>query len=114
MVSRPPSLRRLHALEPQTAQIELIDKSIDDTDRIIDVHVIFQMLREQRALFAILAFDKALHLTPVVMRYWLNVYRAGFVYTVLRFYTAWARSRQIWCIINRFENLAWQRNALRK
>jgi hypothetical protein len=45
-------------------------------------------------LFAILAFDKALHLTPVVMRYWLNVYRAGFVYTVLRFYTAWAGSEQ--------------------
>lgn len=26
------------------------------------------------------------------MRYWLNVYRADLVYTVLRFYTAWAES----------------------
>ena len=24
------------------------------------------------------------------MRYWLNVYRPGFVYMALRFYTAWA------------------------
>jgi hypothetical protein len=24
------------------------------------------------------------------MRYWLNVYRHGFVYMALRFYTAWA------------------------
>jgi len=24
-----------------------------------------------------------------MMRYWLNVYRNGFVYTVSRFYTAW-------------------------
>ena len=28
----------------------------------------------------------------VMMRYWLNVYRNGFVYTVSRFYTAWAES----------------------
>jgi hypothetical protein len=27
-----------------------------------------------------------------MMRYWLNVYRNGFVYTVSRFYTAWASS----------------------
>jgi hypothetical protein len=26
------------------------------------------------------------------MRYWLNVYRSGFVYSNLRFYTAWAES----------------------
>jgi hypothetical protein len=26
------------------------------------------------------------------MRYWLNVYRSGFVYSNLRFYTAWAKS----------------------
>jgi hypothetical protein len=43
------------------------------------------MLREQRTLFAIFAFDKALHFTPVAMRYWLNVYRADFVYTVFTF-----------------------------
>jgi hypothetical protein len=31
------------------------------------------------------------------MRYFLNVYPAGFVYTVLRFYTAWADSgRSVW------------------
>lgn len=53
------------------------------------------MFREQRTLLAILTFDKALHFTPVAMRYWLNVYRADFVYTVLRFYTAWANSGQL-------------------
>src|SRR5881392_2507699 len=93
MVSRPPRFRRLHTLEPETAQVKLIDENIDDTDRIIGANVIIEMLGEQRTLFAILAFDKALHFTPVAMRYWLNVYRADFVYTVLRFYTAWAKSR---------------------
>jgi hypothetical protein len=29
-----------------------------------------------------------------MMRYWLNVYRNGFVYTVSRFYTAWTQSRR--------------------
>ena len=28
----------------------------------------------------------------MMMRYWLNVYRCGFVYTALRFYTAWVDS----------------------
>lgn len=54
--------------------VEPDDKNIDDTDLIIGANEIIQMLREQRALFAILAFDKALHLTSVVMRYWLNVF----------------------------------------
>jgi hypothetical protein len=48
------------------------------------------VLRQHRTLSAIFAFDKALHVAPVVMRYWLNVYRYDFVYTALRFYTGWA------------------------
>jgi hypothetical protein len=43
-------------------------------------YVIVQELGQQRTLSSILAFDKALHVAPVVMRYWLKVYRYGFVY----------------------------------
>ncbi len=53
------------------------------------------MLRQQRALSAFLALNKALHVAPVVMRYCLNVYRYGFVYTALRFYTGWTQSRHL-------------------
>jgi len=42
---------------------------------------------------SIIAFDKALHVASVLMRYWLNVYWAGSVYLGLCFYTSWARSR---------------------
>jgi len=34
------------------------------------------------------------------MRYFLNVYRIGFVYIGLRFYTAWAESRHSKCSVN--------------
>jgi hypothetical protein len=36
--------------------------------------------------------NKALHVAPVVMRYWLNVYQYDVVYTALRFYTGWTQS----------------------
>jgi len=74
------------------------DNSHRFSNRIIGANVIVQMFREQRASLAILTFDKALHLAPVVMRYWLNLYRAGFVYTPLRFYTASAMK-------SRFQNI---------
>jgi hypothetical protein len=32
-------------------------------------------------LSSVFALDKALHLTPVLMRYWLNVYPTGSVYS---------------------------------
>jgi len=40
-------------------------------------------------LSAVFAFNKALHIAPVMMRYWFNVYWYDFVYMDLRFYTGW-------------------------
>jgi hypothetical protein len=62
MVGRPSSLRRLRTIEAEAGQIKLIDENVDYTNRIIAAHEVIEMLREQRALFAIRAFDKALHL----------------------------------------------------
>src|SRR4051812_1049009 len=64
------------------------DEDIDHTHRVVLGHVVVQKLRQQRALPTVLAFNKALHFAPVLMRYWLNVYRARSVYLTLRFYTA--------------------------
>jgi hypothetical protein len=92
MVSRSPRFRRLHALEPEAGQIKLFDEDIDYTHRVVLGHVVVQKFRQQRALSTVLAFDKALHFAPVLMRYWLNVYRARSVYLTIRFYTAWVVS----------------------
>ena len=64
MVRWPPSFSRLHAFEPKAGKIEFFDKYIDHTDWIILSHVIVQELRKQRALCAIFAFDKTLHVAP--------------------------------------------------
>ena len=64
MVSWPPSLDWLHALEPEVGKIEFFDKYIDHTDWIIRCNVIVQKLRKQRPLSAIFAFDKTLHVAP--------------------------------------------------
>jgi hypothetical protein len=74
MVSRPASLRRHYPSETHAGQIELVDEHIDYTNRIILGHVVVQVLGQQRALSAFFALNKALHLAPKVMRYWLNVY----------------------------------------
>jgi hypothetical protein len=50
------------------------------------------VLGQQRTLSTILAFNKALHGAPELMRYSFNVYSAGSVYLARRFYTAWAKS----------------------
>ncbi|QYF91832.1 hypothetical protein KY495_13645 [Massilia sp. PAMC28688] len=44
------------------------------------------------ALSTVLAFNKTFHTAPVLMRYWLNVYRGKSVYMGSRFYTAWGDS----------------------
>jgi hypothetical protein len=36
------------------------------------------------------------------MRYWLNVYRSGFVYIDLRFYTAWANSGHLLAVLENY------------
>jgi len=89
MVSRPARLCWLHPREAQEAKVKFVHEYIDQPHWIVFGHVVVQEFGQQRALATILAFDKALHFEPVLMRYWLNVYRAASVYTTLRFYTVW-------------------------
>lgn len=100
MVSRPARLRRRHPSETHAGKIELVDEYIDYANRIILGHVVVQVLRQQSALSAYFAHNKALHLAPVVMRYWLNVYRYGFVYMACVFTQAGSIAD-----INYFKNL---------
>ena len=69
MVGRPPGFRRLHTLEPEASQIKLFDEDIDHAHRVVLGHIVVQVLGKQRTLSAVLAFDKALHAAPVLMRY---------------------------------------------
>jgi hypothetical protein len=85
MVGRSTRLRRLRPLEPQFAQVEFIDKRVDNTNRVGFVHVIVQQFGQQGSLPSVFALDKALHRAPVLMRYWLNVYPTGSVYTIAEF-----------------------------
>src|SRR5215472_5880532 len=64
MISRPPSLRRLDPVEPQSSKIERIDKRIDHSDWIVLVDPVVQAIGKQRALAAIRPLDKALHPIP--------------------------------------------------
>ena len=88
MVSRPAGFRRRHPGETHAGEIEFVHEHIDYTNWIIPGHVVVQVFGQQRALSAVLAVDKALHLTPVLMRDWHNVYYTAAVYATLRFYTA--------------------------
>jgi hypothetical protein len=74
MVSRPACLRRRYPSKAHAGKVKFVNINIDYANRIIVGHIIVQVLGQQRALSAIFALDKALHVAPVVMRYWLNVY----------------------------------------
>ena len=92
MVSGPARFRRLHTFEAKAGKVQLFHENIDHAYRVVCRHVVVQKFGQQRALSSILAFNKALHVASVLMRYWLNVYWAGFVYLSQCFYTAWATS----------------------
>ena len=68
MISGPASFFRLHAIKAKLVQIQLIDKHVNDPNRIILSDVIVQMLGEQCALRTIFAFDKSLHQAPLLLR----------------------------------------------
>src|SRR5262249_9610976 len=55
---------RLDAAKPKLGQIELVDKHVDCTNRIVLADPILQIFRKQRALPAIYAFNEALHPIP--------------------------------------------------
>src|SRR5262249_17354179 len=64
LIRRPASGLRLDAAKPKLGQIELVDKHVDCTNRIVLADPILQIFRKQRALPAIYAFNEALHPIP--------------------------------------------------
>lgn len=69
MIGRPPCFCWLHTLETEFAQVEFVDKDIDNPNRIVLGNVIVQQLRQQRTLASGFTLDKSFHLAPVLMRY---------------------------------------------
>lgn len=66
--------------------VRAVDEYIHVANPIIGANIIVETLREQRALLAVLTFDKMFHFIPVPVRYWRNVYRSISVYTTTNFY----------------------------
>ena len=87
MVSRADRLCWLHPREAQEGKVKFIHVYIDYPHWIILGHVVVQELGQRRALATVFAFDKALHSAFVLMRYWLNFYRATSFYTTLRLHS---------------------------
>ena len=64
MVRRPTRLSRLDASKSQSAQLELIDEYIDDSNWIVCANVVLKTFGKQSDLLAVLAFNESLHTTP--------------------------------------------------
>src|ERR1700682_2219246 len=69
MVGGTPGHFRIHTLKTQLVQIQLIDKYVNDPNRVILSDVVVEMLGKQCALRTIFAFDKSLHQSlPLLQR----------------------------------------------
>jgi hypothetical protein len=85
MVGRPSCRLRLDATKPELSQIKLIDKGIDRSGRIVIAQIVIHTLREQNALAAIIANNKARHRIPRQI--------TEESYQPRRFHTAWTQIR---------------------
>jgi len=61
-VSRSSRRRRRGTSTPQCCQIELVDKYIDDSNRIVIAAVVIETVRQQRDLVSVPALNESLHL----------------------------------------------------
>src|SRR5262249_17992410 len=61
MVGGPPGRFRLHAIETERKQVKLIDKRIDNPDRIVLGDVVLESVWKPSGLRASLTFDISLH-----------------------------------------------------
>src|SRR5262249_1195803 len=61
MIRRPASRLRIDPVEPKLAELEPVDKDVDDPNRTILMNPVFQAFRKQRALPSIHPLNKALH-----------------------------------------------------
>ncbi len=64
MTGGPPGRRRLHSIEPKFGQIERVDKSVDDANRIALVDEIIEAFGQQGRLPAIRPRNEALQQWP--------------------------------------------------
>jgi len=62
MVAWPTRRFGMHPLEASQLQIELLDKHVDRSDRVVFCNVVLKTFWEQRALGSVLSFDKTLSL----------------------------------------------------
>jgi hypothetical protein len=60
MIARAPGRCR-HDRKAEPAEIERLDKGLDDARRIVGVDIVFQLSREERCLRTIMALDEAPH-----------------------------------------------------
>src|ERR1700722_10731709 len=72
MICRPAGRLTFKPDELKAGQIKPINKGVDDANRIVFANPVLQAFRKQRALAAILALNKALHLIPASQRGNLN------------------------------------------
>jgi hypothetical protein len=55
------SVRRRHALEAKTRQLQFVDEDIDHPHRVVLDDIVVKTLGQQRNLGSVLAFDESLH-----------------------------------------------------
>jgi hypothetical protein len=61
MIGWPPGRFRHHAGKAQGRKVKLVNENVNDADRIVLRHIVFQAIRKQRRLPAILALHETLH-----------------------------------------------------
>ena len=64
MIGRPTGQLRHNTRKAQRFLVEFVNEDIDEADRIVFRHIVFQAVGQQRRLPPILALDKALHQEP--------------------------------------------------
>src|SRR5438132_13012433 len=61
MIRRPAGRLRIDPVEPKPAEVEFVDKDVNDPNRIVLMNPVFQAIGKQRALPSIRPLNKALH-----------------------------------------------------
>ena len=64
MIGRPTGHLRHNTRKAQRVQVEFVNEDIDDADRIVFPHIVFQAVGQQRRLPPILALYEPLHPAP--------------------------------------------------
>ena len=55
---------RLHAGEAEFGKIEFIYKGVDDANRVVSIHIIFETRRQKARLLTVSTFNETTHMAP--------------------------------------------------